>query len=143
MTRLYRRLMEPLLANARRRMIFFAGIALLLLAVVAATALLILSLAGGLIATAREARIAREQRARAEHRFNDVRKLANSLLFDVHDSIQNLPGATPARQMIVQSALTYLDSLAKESSGDPCSAELREVACDSGSACSGKSEGRA
>ena len=88
-------------------------------AVVAATALLILSLAGGLIATAREARIAREQRARAEHRFNDVRKLANSLLFDVHDSIQNLPGATPARQMIVQSALTYLDSLAKESSGDP------------------------
>jgi multidrug efflux pump subunit AcrB len=32
MTRLYRRLMEPLLANARRRMIFFAGIAVLLLA---------------------------------------------------------------------------------------------------------------
>ena len=32
MTRLYRRLMEPLLASARRRMIFFAGIAVLLLA---------------------------------------------------------------------------------------------------------------
>ena len=88
-------------------------------AVVAATVLLILSLAGGMIATVREARIAREQRVRAERRFNDVRKLANSLLFDVHDSIQNLPGATPARKMIVQSALQYLDSLAKESSGDP------------------------
>jgi multidrug efflux pump subunit AcrB len=32
MTRLYRRLMEPLLASARRRTIFFAGIAVLLLA---------------------------------------------------------------------------------------------------------------
>ncbi|MGZ4870708.1 MAG: efflux RND transporter permease subunit [Candidatus Angelobacter sp.] len=32
MTQLYRRLMEPLLANAKRRMIFFAGIAVLLLA---------------------------------------------------------------------------------------------------------------
>lgn len=32
MTRLYRRLMEPLLANAKRRMIFFAGITVLLLA---------------------------------------------------------------------------------------------------------------
>ncbi|MGZ4855320.1 MAG: efflux RND transporter permease subunit [Candidatus Angelobacter sp.] len=32
MTRLYRRLMEPLLANTKRRMIFFAGIAVLLLA---------------------------------------------------------------------------------------------------------------
>ncbi len=32
MTRLYRRLMEPLLASGKRRMIFFAGIALLLLA---------------------------------------------------------------------------------------------------------------
>src|SRR4030095_15132159 len=88
-------------------------------ALVAATTLLILSLIGGMIATAREARIAREQRSKAERRFNDVRKLANSLLFKVHDSIQNLPGATPARQLIVQDALEYLDSLANESSGDP------------------------
>jgi multidrug efflux pump subunit AcrB len=32
MTRLYRRVMEPLLASARRRMVFFAGVAVLLLA---------------------------------------------------------------------------------------------------------------
>src|SRR5581483_8213716 len=59
------------------------------------------------------------QRARAERRFNDVRKLARDLMLDVHDSIQYLPGATPARKLIIQDALEYVDSLAKESSGDP------------------------
>jgi eukaryotic-like serine/threonine-protein kinase len=87
-------------------------------ALVGAAALMVVSLTLGMLATMREARIAREQSARAEHRFNDVRWLANSLLFEVHDSIQQLPGATPARQLIVQNALQYLDSLAKEASGD-------------------------
>ena len=79
-----------------------------------------------LIFTAREARIARqqaeiarEQRARAERRFNDVRKLANSLMFEVHDSIKNLPGTTPARKLLVSRALEYLDSLSREAGGDP------------------------
>ena len=39
-----------------------------------------------------EAHVARVQRVRAERRFKDVRELANSLIFDVHDSIQELPG---------------------------------------------------
>ena len=66
-----------------------------------------------------QAEIAREQRARAERRFNDVRKLANSLMFEVHDSIRNLPGATPARKLLVGRALEYLDSLSREANGDP------------------------
>jgi non-specific serine/threonine protein kinase/serine/threonine-protein kinase len=65
-----------------------------------------------------QAEIAREQRLRAERRFNDVRKLANSLMFEVHDSIKDLPGSTPARKLLVDRALEYLDSLAQESKGD-------------------------
>ena len=65
-----------------------------------------------------QAEIARMQRARAERRFNDVRKLANSLMFEVHDSIKDLPGATPARKLLVNRALEYLDSLSQEASGD-------------------------
>jgi serine/threonine protein kinase/tetratricopeptide (TPR) repeat protein len=68
--------------------------------------------------TVRQARIARQERARAEQHFNDVRKLANSLMFEIHDSIQNLPGATATRKLLLERALEYLDSLAKESSGD-------------------------
>ena len=62
--------------------------------------------------------IARQQHERAERRFNDVRALANSLLFEVHDSIQNLPGATAARKLIADRAIRYLDSLAREAGND-------------------------
>ncbi len=85
---------------------------------VLAAMLLLFSLCAGMTATMWEAHIARLERARAERRFNDVRGLANSLLFDVHDSIRNLPGATPARELIVKKALAYLDSLAQEASND-------------------------
>jgi tetratricopeptide (TPR) repeat protein len=91
----------------------------------AAAALVAVSLLGGIAATLREARvahqqaeIARAQRARAEQRFNDVRRLANSLIFEIHDSIQRLPAATATRKLLLERALQYLDSLAKESSGD-------------------------
>ena len=85
---------------------------------VAAAVLVFATLVGGIVLTLRQASIAEKQRVRAERRFNDVRKLARQLLFDVHDSIQYLPGATPARKLIVENALQYLDSLAQESSGD-------------------------
>lgn len=84
----------------------------------AATALVLVALAGGILATLSEARRARAAEARAERRFNDVRKLANSFLFEFHDAIQDLPGSTAARALVVRRALEYLDSLAAESSGD-------------------------
>jgi eukaryotic-like serine/threonine-protein kinase len=84
----------------------------------AACAVLIVLLAA-ITFTLRQARIARRQGEIAERRFNDVRELANSLMFDVHDSIQDLPGSTPARKLIVDRALHYLDRLAQDSSSDP------------------------
>lgn len=80
--------------------------------VVIATALVVASLLGGLIAANYQAR-------RAERRFQQVRKLANTFLFDFHDKIQNLPGATDARELVVQTALEYLNSLAQEAGDDP------------------------
>jgi len=81
-------------------------------------AVVALALISGMAAIVRESRLERVQRARAERRFNDVRKLANSL-FDVHDAIANLPGTVAARKMIVGMSLNYLDSLATEAKGDP------------------------
>jgi non-specific serine/threonine protein kinase/serine/threonine-protein kinase len=85
---------------------------------VAAAVLLVLSLAGGLVATAWQAHVAGIERARAERRFNDVRRLAESFLFQFDDQIRNLPGSTPARTLLVKQALTLLGSLAKEARGD-------------------------
>ena len=84
----------------------------------AATVLVALAIAGGGVATLREARIAVRERARAERRFNDVRKLANSFLFEFDEAIKNLPGSTPARSLVVKRALEYLDGLAAEARGD-------------------------
>lgn len=78
---------------------------------VAAAMLVAMALIGGMITTAWQAR-------KAERRFNDVRKLANSFLFELHDAIEKLPGATPARALLVRRALEYLDSLAQEAAGD-------------------------
>jgi serine/threonine protein kinase/tetratricopeptide (TPR) repeat protein len=84
-----------------------------------AAGLVAIALLVGLGAALREAEIARVQRERAERRYTDVRRLAHSLIFDLHDSIRDLPGSTAAKQLIVQTALQYLDSLSKEAEGDP------------------------
>jgi non-specific serine/threonine protein kinase/serine/threonine-protein kinase len=81
-------------------------------------ALVVLTLVAGVIATGWQAGVARAQRARAERRFNDVRKLANSILFDIHDAIRDLPGSTGARELVLKRAVEYLDSLVRESAGD-------------------------
>jgi non-specific serine/threonine protein kinase/serine/threonine-protein kinase len=85
---------------------------------VAAALLIAVTLLVGIIATVWQARVARAERARAERRFNEVRQLANSFVFEVHDAVANLPGSTPARSLIVQRGLKYLDSLAQDAAGD-------------------------
>jgi non-specific serine/threonine protein kinase/serine/threonine-protein kinase len=78
---------------------------------VAATLLFLLALVAGIAATVWQARI-------AARRFEDVRTLAHVFLFDVHDSIQYLPGSTAARSLIANTGAEYLDRLARESRGD-------------------------
>ncbi len=95
---------------------------------VAAISLIGLSLIGGIIATGWQARIAQRQRAKADQRFNDVRGLASSFLFEFHDAIANLPGATPARKLVVSKALQYLDRLAGEAEGDDALQEELAIA---------------
>ena len=88
-------------------------------AAVGAAALVVLALVAGVVGTDWQARVARRERARAEQRFNDVRQLANAVLFDLHDAIQDLPGSTPARQLLVTKALEDLDKLAQDAGGAP------------------------
>ncbi|MEZ5938075.1 MAG: serine/threonine-protein kinase [Hyphomonadaceae bacterium] len=54
------------------------------------------------------------ERARAEEaqRFQDVRNLANYLLFDLNDQLRKVPGNTSARADLAARAQTYLDTLA-------------------------------
>jgi len=85
---------------------------------IAAAALLAVVLVGGIVAILWQSAQAAEARRRAERRFNDVRALAGSFIFDVYDAIDDVPGTTPARKLIVQKSVQYLEGLAGEASGD-------------------------
>ena len=73
--------------------------------------LLAISIAAGWTATIRESH-------RTARRFEEVRKLANAVLFDLHGRMAHLPGATPVREYLVQTALKYLNSLAQDAGDD-------------------------
>jgi eukaryotic-like serine/threonine-protein kinase len=62
--------------------------------------------------------VAWQQKVRAEARFGDLRQLAHAVLFDYHDLIEPLVGATPVRKRLVQDALTYLDKLNRDAPQD-------------------------
>jgi non-specific serine/threonine protein kinase/serine/threonine-protein kinase len=61
-------------------------------AAVLAAAIVIITLSSATAITAWQARVARRERDKAQQRFNQVRKLANALLFEYHDGIEKLPG---------------------------------------------------
>jgi hypothetical protein len=74
---------------------------------VIAALLVIASLAAGLY-------FANRQRGIAERRFTLARKLANSLLFDIHDKVPNVPGGIALREQLSTTGVEYLDALSKE-----------------------------
>ncbi len=88
-------------------------------AAAAAAGLIVLTLAAGVAATWRQAHIAEAERARAERRFADVRRLANTALFEVHATLENVAGGMATRRLLVATALEYLDDLAREAGDEP------------------------
>ena len=93
---------------------------------VAAAALALVAVLGGVglalwqadVAVAQR-RVADAQRDIAQQRFTQLRQLANQQVFKYHDQIENLPGATKARQSLLVDAAAFLDSLDKDSASDP------------------------
>jgi serine/threonine protein kinase/tetratricopeptide (TPR) repeat protein len=77
------------------------------------------AVAAVLLALSIGAAVATWQARRAERRFGQVRHLANVFLFDFEQSIHNVPGTTQARQLLVKTALEYLESLSQDAGADP------------------------
>jgi tetratricopeptide (TPR) repeat protein/predicted Ser/Thr protein kinase len=55
----------------------------------------------------------------AERRFQQVRRIAHSVMFELHDAISPLPGSTPARELLLKRAMDYLESLSHETGNRP------------------------
>lgn len=79
---------------------------------VAAAAAVIAALAIGLASTIYQAR-------RAERRFQQVRKIARALVEDVEEAIRDVPATIKAQEVVVRTAVEYLDALMTEAAGDP------------------------
>ncbi len=84
---------------------------------VAAAALVIASLSTGLFVANRQRVVAERQRRLAEHRFGQLRQLANKVI-DLDRAIRTLPGSVDARQRLVSASLEYLEGLAPEARGN-------------------------
>jgi len=115
-----RRYLEGLPVMARKdtvayRTSKFVGRHKIGLALTASVALLLI---GATVVATWEAHRANEQRILAERRFEEVRRLADSLMFEIHDAVKDLAGSTPARRLIVGRALEYLDSLGHDAGGN-------------------------
>ncbi len=63
--------------------------------------------------------VALYQARQARAQFNDVRQLANKFLFEFHDAIANTPGTLKARELVVSTALEYLNKLSARAADDP------------------------
>ncbi|MBN8731881.1 MAG: serine/threonine protein kinase [Acidobacteria bacterium] len=75
-------------------------------------------LVGGMAGILWQSHVARQQRDRAQARFQDLRRLTNTLLFDLNDAVAQLPGSTPARRLIVTRGLAALDKLSADAAAD-------------------------
>lgn len=78
---------------------------------IVAAAMVLLTLVGGITATAYQAR-------RAERRFQQVRQLANTLLTDLDKRIALMPQSTELREWMASTVVRYLDNLAREAGND-------------------------
>jgi eukaryotic-like serine/threonine-protein kinase len=73
-------------------------------------ALLIGALGTTLVANQR----AQASRAQAEHRFEQTRSIAKTLLFEAFNEVSKVPGSTKARELLARTGLTYIDTLASD-----------------------------
>ncbi len=81
--------------------------------------LIFVSLISGITIAIWQAHEARLAEMRAKNQFNQVRQLANNVVFKYHDQIADLQGSAATRKNIVADALNYLDKLANDSEDNP------------------------
>ena len=85
---------------------------------IGAAALLAATLAAGVAGVLWQARVANQQRRMADARSADLRQLSNSLLSELDEAIQQLPGSTGVQKLLVTRVLEHLDRMAKDAQGD-------------------------
>ena len=84
----------------------------------AGAALLAATLAAGVAGVLWQAKVATEERRKAEARSADLRQLSSSLLSELDEAIKQIPGSTGAQKLLVTRVLEHLDRMARDAEGD-------------------------
>jgi non-specific serine/threonine protein kinase/serine/threonine-protein kinase len=82
-------------------------------------AIMIVTLLSATIVTSWQAHVARRERAKAEQRFSEQRKLVDSLINEVQTSLKEVAHSIPTQRLIAQKSLEYLNNLAKDAGDNP------------------------
>jgi eukaryotic-like serine/threonine-protein kinase len=119
---------EPVLARGPSAAYVLRRLAARNKTVVSVTALALLAVLATSAVALWQRQVARREQALAERRFRDVRQLANTLIFKVHDAVAPLAGSTPVRRTIVEDALAYLEKLEREAGANDVTLRLELAA---------------
>jgi hypothetical protein len=84
----------------------------------AGAGLLAATLLAGVAGVIWQARVANQERRKAEARSADLRQLSNSLLSELDEAIKQLPGSTGVQKLLVTRVLEHLDRMARDAQGD-------------------------
>ena len=94
-------------------------------ALVTGAAAVLVVLVGGVVSTTvfavGESRALKKEetaRARADRMFQRGHRLAKTFMGEFHDAIVELPGTLPARQLLVEEAMSYLEDIEKDAADD-------------------------
>ena len=86
----------------------------------------VVALLAGTLGVLWQARAAERASAQAVRRFEDVRRVAYSVLFELSDAVQGLPGSTRAQVLLAQRANAFLSQMAQDAPDD--SSFMRDLA---------------
>jgi tetratricopeptide (TPR) repeat protein len=76
------------------------------------------TLIAGIAGVLWQAKVANQERRKAEALSADLRQLSNSLLSELDEAIKELPGSTGVQKLLVTRVLEHLDRMAKDAQGD-------------------------
>ncbi|HXV13834.1 MAG TPA: protein kinase [Candidatus Krumholzibacteria bacterium] len=78
----------------------------------------VIALIAGLVTALWQVQVARHERAVAERRFDEVRSIAGTLMFDLHDALLTVPGTATMRELVLANAGRYFDTLFEDAAED-------------------------
>ena len=116
---------RPVLARAPSRLYYAACFCARNRALSATVLALLVAILAGFAMSAWQARRAEQQRAIAQRRFDEARRLIRTVVHDIQPKLARIDGTVSLRASLIEQTLAYLEAMSKDARDNP--ALLREL----------------